>query len=112
VVCDATIDADRNDPQDGFLRATTAAVRSMSEGLQQEAAASGYPLRVSLIAAGKMIADGDSHSGALNENGHEETFLTPADVANTILHVISQPSHVDVSNLELRLNGHRAREAM
>ena len=86
---------------EAFLRGTTAAVRSISQGLQQEAVAAGYPLRVSVVASGKL-----SPSDPPDAPNGEQLALSATDVTNTLLHLISQPLHVDVSYTELRASGH------
>lgn len=93
--------ADSGNSDEAFLRGTTAAVRSISQGLQQEAVAAGYPLRVSVVASGKLAPNDQLDS----QNG-EPISLSATDVTNTVLHLISQPLHVDVSYTELRANGH------
>jgi NADP-dependent 3-hydroxy acid dehydrogenase YdfG len=74
-------------------------VRSISQGLQQEANAAGYPLRVSVVASAKLDPSAES---APND---APVSLSATDVTNTVLHLISQPLHVDVSYTELRANG-------
>lgn len=75
-------------------------MRSISQGLQQEANSAGYPLRVSVVASGKL-APTDQKDASMNGVA---ISLSAADVTNTVLHLISQPLHVDVSYMELRAN--------
>lgn len=94
--------ADGGGSDEAFLRGTTAAVKSISQGLQQEAINAEYPLRVSVVASGKLSPSEQQLAG---QNGLP-LALSATDVTNTILHLISQPLHVDVSYTELRAQGH------
>ena len=93
--------ADSSNAAEAFLRGTTAAVKSVSQGLQQEAVAAGYPLRVSVVAAGKLAPSDPSEV-----QNTDQLALSATDVTNTVLHLISQPLHVDVGYTELRASGH------
>jgi 17beta-estradiol 17-dehydrogenase / 3beta-hydroxysteroid 3-dehydrogenase len=93
----------------GFYAATKHAVCAMSEGLRQEARAAGVPLRVSCLSPGVVHTDffsamsgGDSDTVKRYE---QLPGLTAADVASSVLFVLSSPAHMEVNDILVRPTG-------
>lgn len=90
-------------PQGGVYCATKFAVRALSEGLRMDLL--GTPIRVSNIEPGMVESEfsvvrlGSKESADRVYAGMKP--LTPNDVAETILWVLSRPAHVNVQELVL-----------
>ncbi|GFH14637.1 uncharacterized protein HaLaN_10734 [Haematococcus lacustris] len=91
----------------GFYCATKAAVKTLTEGLRQEARGEGVPLRVSAISPGIV----ETEFFAVRAYGDKQTAqkttsalkcLQPADIAQAVLWCLSSPPHVEVNDVVLR----------
>ncbi|GIL48537.1 hypothetical protein Vafri_5038, partial [Volvox africanus] len=91
----------------GFYAATKAAVKTITEGLRQEARGARLPLRVSGISPGIV----ETEFFAVRAFGDDEATrkatsafkcLQPADVADAVMWCLSCPNHVEVNDIVLR----------
>ncbi|MBR9866477.1 MAG: SDR family oxidoreductase [Oceanospirillales bacterium] len=95
-------------PSAGVYAGTKHAVRAISDTLRKEAIR--YGVRVTDIQPGAVdteLADSIVHEkirAAVKDNmyGEDMLNLTPEDIANAILYALTQPAHVDVSELLIR----------
>tara|TARA_R110002096_G_scaffold215310_15_gene403184 strand:- start:4445 stop:5179 length:735 start_codon:yes stop_codon:yes gene_type:complete len=90
----------------GFYAATKFAVRAMSEGLRQELRAAGNSTRVSQVSPGfvdtELLDIYFQTSGADRYSAVDYEMLKPDDIARTVLHVLTAPDHVDVTDVLVR----------
>ncbi len=95
----------------GFYAATKFAVRAMTEGLRQELRAQDNPTKVSQISPGFVeteLLDEYLQSGTgSGVSGPGYPVLQPEDMAATILHVLTAPPHVDVTDVLVRPTGQK-----
>lgn len=95
-------------PSAGVYAGTKHAVRAISDTLRKEAIR--YGVRVTDIQPGAVdteLPDSIVHEkirAAVKDNmyGEDMLNLTPEDIANAILYALTQPAHVDVSELLIR----------
>jgi NADP-dependent 3-hydroxy acid dehydrogenase YdfG len=94
-------------PSGGFYAATKFAVRAISEALRHELRADGNPTRVACISPGFV----DTPLLDTYFKGKEEQLsnlksdlrmLTTDDIAQSILHILNAPPHVDFTDILLR----------
>ncbi|MEO0415356.1 MAG: SDR family NAD(P)-dependent oxidoreductase [Verrucomicrobiota bacterium] len=90
----------------GFYSATKFAVRAMTEALRQELRIAGDKTRVSSISPGFVdteLLDEYFQSGGTDKYSVVEfPILQPADVAAAVMHQLSAPAHVDITDILLR----------
>ncbi len=90
----------------GFYAATKFAVRAMTEGLRQELRLAGNPTRVSQISPGfvdtELLDIYFQSAGSDRYAAVDYPILKPEDIAKTVLHVLSAPPHVDVTDVLVR----------
>ena len=91
----------------GFYCGTKAALKTITEGLRQEARGRGVPLRVSAISPGlveteffSVRAFGDP-SAASSAMGRIKA-LQPVDIARAMVWCLSAPDHVEVNDVVVR----------
>ena len=77
--------------------ATKWAITGMAEALRKEVRATG--VRVTLVSPGRVATP---FGGSRDPDPAAEIMLTAADVAGAVLYAVSQPPHVDVSELVVR----------
>ena len=94
-------------PSGGFYAATKFAVRAVTEALRYELKSKGNKTRVTMISPGFVDTP-------LLENyfrGDEETLsalrqdiemLKPQDIAQTLLHILETPKHVEIGDVMMR----------
>lgn len=86
----------------GMARVALSAADAMVSEIQREVNAAGWPIRTSRIATGPLL--GDSRGAGGGGSG-----LTTDDCVRSLLHVLSTPSQVDVTNIELMAFGAKTR---
>lgn len=97
-------------PTGGFYAATKFAVRAVSEALRHELRAAGNPTRVACVSPGFVdtpLLDTyfKGKERQLAEMKDSLEMLAPEDVADSILHILSAPRHVDIGDVLLRPSG-------
>ncbi len=86
--------------------ATKFAVRALTEGLRQELHAAGSGVRVGAVSPGLVETEfpqryhGSADAAAMA--AHDFPLLHPADIADAVAFMLSQPPHVQVHDLLLR----------
>jgi len=93
-------------PDSGFYAGTKFAVRGLTEGLRQELRARQSPIRVTAISPGYVdteFADVMTGTpGASQALASRLTILSPEDVAEAVVWVLTRPAHVEVHDVLLR----------
>ena len=78
----------------------------MTEGLRQELRFAGSPTRVSQVSPGfvdtELLDRYFESAGADRYAAVDYDILTAEDVAKTVLHILTAPSHMDVTDVLLR----------
>jgi NADP-dependent 3-hydroxy acid dehydrogenase YdfG len=92
-------------PFSAVYGATKFAVHALAEGLRREVGSKG--VRVSLVEPGAVLSGFQAGAGYSDElvNSFHEKFgplLIGDDIANAILHIVTQPPHVHISNIVVR----------
>ena len=92
-------------PFSAVYGATKFAVHALAEGLRREAGSKG--VRVSLVEPGAVLSGFQAAAGYSDElvNSFHEKFgplLIGDDIANAVLHIVTQPPHVHISNIVVR----------
>jgi NADP-dependent 3-hydroxy acid dehydrogenase YdfG len=92
-------------PFSAVYGATKFAVHSLAEGLRREIGPKG--VRVSLVEPGAVLSGFQAGAGYSEElvNSFHEKFgpmLVGDDIANAVLHIVSQPPHVHISDIIVR----------
>lgn len=90
----------------GVYSATKYAVRSLTEGLRQELRTEGLPIRVGAISPGFVETEFAAHYHKRQEAAAETygryQVLRDEDVAQAVLYLLKQPSHVQVHDVLMR----------
>lgn len=90
----------------GMYAATKFAVRALTEGLRQELHAAGSGVRVGAVSPGLVETEFPQRFYATEEEAaqaaHDFPILHPADVADAVAYMLSQPPHVQVHDVLLR----------
>ncbi len=93
----------------GFYAPTKFALRAMTEGLRQELRAAGNPTRVSQVSPGfvetELLDIYFQGTGANRYSAADYPILQPEDVASTVLHMLTAPDHMDVTDVLMRPTG-------
>jgi len=94
-------------PSGGFYSPTKFAVRSITEALRSELRGKGSTLRVGSISPGFVDTPllNDYFKGRedqLNVQRKQTKMLTPEDVAQSIMHMLATPSHVEIGDIQIR----------
>jgi NADP-dependent 3-hydroxy acid dehydrogenase YdfG len=92
-------------PFSAVYGASKFAVHALAEGLRREIGPQG--VRVSLVEPGAVLSGFQTAAGYSDEmvKGFEEKFgplLIGDDIANAILHIVTQPPHVHISDIVVR----------
>jgi len=92
-------------PFSAVYGATKFAVHALAEGLRREVGSKG--VRVSLVEPGAVVSGFQAAAGYSDElvNSFHEKFgplLIGDDIANAVLHIVTQPPHVHISNIVVR----------
>lgn len=95
-------------PYSAFYGSSKFAVGALAEGLRREVC--GHGVRVSLIMPGVVVSEFQGVAGYDQENFGKTAarygrLLEPADVAAAIAWILTQPPHVNVSELVVRSTG-------
>lgn len=89
----------------GMYAATKHAVRAMTEGLRQELRAAGSSIRVTAVSPGDTDTEFMERMLGRQEAGKrmpEHRQLDPEDIAQTVLHVLKTPPHVEIHDILMR----------
>ncbi|MEM9195128.1 MAG: SDR family NAD(P)-dependent oxidoreductase [Myxococcota bacterium] len=90
----------------GVYSATKYAVRALTEGLRQELRAAESHIRVSAVSPGFVETEFAEHYHQSAERARETyrryPVLQAEDVAETVFHVLSAPSHVQIHDVLMR----------
>ena len=106
VVHVSSMAAHRVPPNSGVYSATKFAVRSLTEGLRQELRELGSDIRVSAVSPGFVRTEfaevfwGDPARAAQTYDAYD--VLEPEDVADTVVHVLGAPPHVQIHDVLMR----------
>lgn len=106
VVHIASMAAHRVPGGSGVYSATKFAVRSLTEGLRKELRAEGSGCRVTAISPGYVETEfhevyfGDAEKA--KRTYEEKGALRPADVAESVMHVLSAPASVEIHDVLMR----------
>jgi NADP-dependent 3-hydroxy acid dehydrogenase YdfG len=92
-------------PFSAVYGATKFAVHALAEGLRREVGSKG--VRVSLVEPGAVLSGFQAGAGYSDElvNSFHDKFgplLIGDDIANAVLHIVTQPPHVHISNIVVR----------
>jgi len=94
-------------PSGGFYAATKFAVKAVTEALRFELKASNNKTRVAMISPGfvdtpllDLYFKGDEEK--LEKLKNEIHMLDPINVAESVVHIIESPSHVEIGDIQLR----------
>jgi NADP-dependent 3-hydroxy acid dehydrogenase YdfG len=92
-------------PFSAVYGATKFAVHALAEGLRREVGSKG--VRVSLVEPGAVLSGFQAAAGYSEDlvNSFHEKFgplLIGDDIANAVLHIVTQPPHVHISNIVVR----------
>ena len=92
-------------PFSAVYGATKFAVHALAEGLRREVGSKG--VRVSLVEPGAVLSGfqaGAGYSDELVNSFHEKygPLLIGDDIADAVLHIVSQPPHLHISNIVVR----------
>jgi NADP-dependent 3-hydroxy acid dehydrogenase YdfG len=92
-------------PFSAVYGATKFAVHALAEGLRREVGSKG--VRVSLVEPGAVLSGFQAAAGYSDElvNSFHEKFgplLIGDDIANAVLHIVTQPPHVHISDIVVR----------
>lgn len=90
----------------GMYSASKFALRSLTEGLRKELRELGSDIRIGSISPGFVETEFAAHYHRSEEIAHElyrqYTVLSPDDVAQGLVYLLTQPAHVQVHDLLLR----------
>ena len=94
-------------PSGGFYAATKFAVRAVTEALRFELKATDNKTRVAMVSPGfvdtpllDLYFTGDEKK--LTKLKDEIHMLDPIDVAESVIHIIEAPTHVEIGDVQLR----------
>lgn len=102
----SSMSAHRVPPGSGVYSATKFAVRSLTEGLRSELRAASSGIRVAAVSPGYVETEFVEKYHRSADVAHEIfcrfPMLQPEDIAATVIHILSQPDHVEVHDVLLR----------
>lgn len=94
-------------PSGGFYPPTKFAVRAVTDALRSELRADGKKTRVTAVSPGFVDTPLLNNYFKGRENDLEKTkasmqMLTPDDVADSIMHILETPLHVEITDIQMR----------
>ena len=93
-------------PGSGVYAATKHAVRALTEGLRRELRELGSEIRVTALSPGfvetEFAANYHGRPDAAKEAYGRYPVLRPEDVADSLVHALAAPSHVQVHDILIR----------
>ncbi len=97
-------------PSGGFYAPTKFAVRAITDSLRYELKSSHSPIQVSSISPGFVdtpLLDQyfKGRKEELERTRASMTMLSPQDIAKSVLHILSSPTHVEIGDISLRSVG-------
>jgi len=106
--CDGSVVGRNISPFSAFYGSSKFAIGAIAEGLRQEVCANG--VRVSLVMPGIVKSEFQKVAGYDEENfgkgiAHMGKLLDPQAIADGICWLLSQPPHVNVSEMMIRPTG-------
>jgi NADP-dependent 3-hydroxy acid dehydrogenase YdfG len=92
--------------QSGVYAASKYAVRALTEGLRRELHAEGSRIRITSVSPGfvrtEFAAVYERDPAAIDRTYDRFRVLDPADVADTVAHVLAMPEHVQIHDVLVR----------
>ena len=86
-------------PNLGMYSATKHAVRALTEAMRGELAEKGSPIKIGAISPGLVDTEFHSKAGTFIKN---QKILTPSDISDAVIYMLSTPAHVQVSDIMIR----------
>ena len=107
IVNTSSMSGHRVPPTGGFYSPTKFAVRGISDALRYELRADGNPARVATVSPGFVDTPLLDHYFKGREDQLAQTrssirMLQPEDVAASVLHILSTPLHVEITDIQMR----------
>ena len=107
IVNTSSMSGHRVPPTGGFYSPTKFAVRGISDALRYELRADGNPTRVATVSPGFVDTPLLDHYFKGREDQLAQTrssirMLQPEDVAASVLHILSTPLHVEITDIQMR----------
>ena len=107
IVNTSSMSGHRVPPTGGFYSPTKFAVRGISDALRYELRADGNPTRVATVSPGFVDTPLLDHYFKGREDQLAQTrasmrMLQPEDVAAAVLHILSTPLHVEITDIQMR----------
>ncbi len=107
IVVTSSVAGTRSVPGNAVYSGTKHFVRAMLDSFRTESVAEGSNIRTTTIYPGAIKTEllhtiAPSEAKAMVEKFYEEVGLEPDVIANAVLYALSQPEHVDVSDLVVR----------
>ena len=107
VINNSSMSGHRVPPSGGFYAATKFAVRAITEALRYELKIQKNKTRVSMISPGFVdtpLLDNyfKGSEEKLSELRERLEMLKPEDVANSLIHILESPNHVEIGDIMMR----------
>ncbi len=107
IVNTSSMSGHRVPPTGGFYSPTKFAVRGISDALRYELRADGNPTRVATVSPGFVDTPLLDHYFKGREDQLAQTrssmrMLKPGDIAASVLHILSTPLHVEITDIQMR----------
>lgn len=107
IVNTSSMSGHRVPPTGGFYSPTKFAVRGISDALRYELRAEGNPTRVATVSPGFVDTPLLDHYFKGREDQLAQTrssmrLLQPGDIAASVLHILSTPLHVEITDIQMR----------
>lgn len=107
IINTSSMSGHRVPPSGGFYAPTKFAVRGVSDALRYELRADGNPTRVATVSPGFVDTPLLDHYFKGREDQLAETrammrMLQPEDIASSIIHILSTPLHVEITDIQMR----------
>ena len=107
IINTSSMSGHRVPPTGGFYSPTKFAVRGISDALRNELRADGNPTRVATVSPGFVDTPLLDHYFKGREDQLAQTrssmrMLQPEDIAASVLHILSTPLHVEITDIQMR----------
>ncbi len=113
IVNTSSMSGHRVPPSGGFYSPTKFAVRGVSDALRLELRADGNPTRVATVSPGFVdtpLLDNyfKGREEQLSQTRSSMQMLEADDVASSVLHILSTPLHVEITDIQMRSVGQKS----